>query len=135
MGEHEITVPASVEELDRLQAWAEEKTGGCSDAARSQLAVVIEELFVNIARYAYAGETGEVVARLAVRGADVVMSFEDQGAAFNPLDYPAPDPNAALEERGIGGLGIYLARAMTDRLSYQRINGKNHLSFSKRIKP
>ncbi|MBP3690070.1 MAG: ATP-binding protein, partial [Schwartzia sp.] len=63
----------------------------------------------------------------------VTLSFEDEGVAFNPLDRKPPDLTPAVRRRQIGGLGIFLARSMSDEIGYERKDGKNILTIKKKM--
>jgi sigma-B regulation protein RsbU (phosphoserine phosphatase) len=60
----------------------------------------------------------------------VALQFEDSGPPFNPLEWPDPDTKAAIEDRNIGGLGIYMVKKMTGQTSYERLDGKNLLTIT-----
>jgi anti-sigma regulatory factor (Ser/Thr protein kinase) len=131
----EITLPAALDELDRLLDWgsgAMEETK-CDGKTRNQIMVVTEELFVNIASYAYPETPGEVVVRISLEGPQLVMQFEDSGIAFNPLEHTMPDVTAGIADREIGGLGIFLARKWIDQMVYKRDNEKNIMTLYKTI--
>jgi sigma-B regulation protein RsbU (phosphoserine phosphatase) len=140
---YEITLPAAVVGLDLLQAWVADilKAHECPDKICNQIEVVTEELFVNIASYAYAGEagisgeasTGAVIVRINCDGKTIMMQFEDSGIAFNPLEQAMPDIKASMQDRKIGGLGIFLTRKWMDEVSYKKENGKNILTIRKTI--
>jgi anti-sigma regulatory factor (Ser/Thr protein kinase) len=135
--DNEITLLAKVDELDRLLAFISNilEEAGLPARICSQLAVVGEELFVNIASYAYPdGGEGKARVRLRVEEARIVQQFEDSGVPFNPLEHEMPDVTAGIEERSIGGLGIYLARKWMDTIEYQRLEAKNVLTLYKAIK-
>jgi sigma-B regulation protein RsbU (phosphoserine phosphatase) len=132
----ELKLSASIDELDRLQEWVEEilEQESCTVKACSQLAVVVEEVFVNIVRYAYNGAAGETIVRMALQGPVLAMQFEDSGKPFNPLEYPAPDIAADLEDRAIGGLGIYMTRKWMDDVTYERLGNRNLFTIYKKIR-
>jgi anti-sigma regulatory factor (Ser/Thr protein kinase) len=98
----------------------------------TKILISAEEIFVNISNYAYNPETGAATIRLfaAVDGT-VVLVFEDEGAKYNPLEKSDPDTNATLDERNIGGLGIFMVKQMMDFIDYKRENGRNILVFGK----
>ncbi|GHV91020.1 histidine kinase [Spirochaetia bacterium] len=131
----ELNLPARLEELESLQALVEEFLDheGYGPKICNQVSVVTEELFVNIARYAYNGNAGEALVRIGVERPFLTLQFEDAGKPFNPLDQPPPDTNASLEDRPIGGLGIFLTMKMMDEVHYERIDGKNCLTIRKKI--
>lgn len=103
---------------------------GCDPKSRLALQTVLEEVYVNIATYSGASEVELTVRR---EGGDVVLSFADNGAAFNPLLQSEPDVHLPVEERSIGGLGILMIRRMTDRQSYCYENGRNTLTLVRRV--
>ena len=82
------------------------------------LSLALEEAFVNIAHYAYEGRS---------------ITLKDQGMAFDPLSMADPDINAGVEERKIGGLGIYMIKQSTDSCAYERVNGYNILTLMKKL--
>lgn len=133
--DREVVLPASLEDLERLQKWVEEtlEEAGCDGRIAGRIGVAVEEIFVNIAKYAYDGKSGEATVRFRVEKPWLVMEFEDRGKPFNPLDFPRPDLSASLEDRPVGGLGIFLAVKMMDKVGYQRIDGKNRLSVWKNL--
>jgi anti-sigma regulatory factor (Ser/Thr protein kinase) len=130
----EIVVSATIDELDRLLEWISDNLEEeCPGKISNQIAVVTEELFVNIASYAYPGKTGDVTIRISLDALRLVMQFEDSGIAFNPLEHELPNVNTGIEDRKIGGLGIYLTRKWMDEVIYQWKNGKNVLTIVKQI--
>ncbi len=93
--------------------------------------LVLEELFLNVANYAYAGESGEIEIACGMQCSEDQGRFHlcitDWGRPFDPMAAPAPDIAAALEDREVGGLGIHLVKEMTDALEYSRKNDANTL--------
>ena len=103
-----------------------------------QLDLAVEEIFVNIAHYAYAPDTGDVEIFCSVeKNKDghslLTIIFKDSGIPFNPLTRPDPNPAATLEERGIGGWGIFLTKKYMDTVTYDHADGKNILTLTKQI--
>jgi anti-sigma regulatory factor (Ser/Thr protein kinase) len=93
--------------------------------------LVLDELWVNVVRYS--GATGDVEVSLDTDADEVRLEIADDGRPFDPLSEAVePDLDAALEERPIGGLGIFLVREMMDELHYRREDGKNRLAMVKR---
>lgn len=88
-----------------------------------------EEIFANIASYAYTEKTGNIEAELQKTDENIILEFKDEGTAYNPLERPDPDINLPPEERPIGGLGIFMTKEMTDDISYKRENNKNILTL------
>ena len=98
-----------------------------------QVRVVLEELAINVISYGF--ESGGNLFEVVLRSAPdrLVIECSDDSWPFNPLtDSPAPDVEAALEDRNVGGLGIHLVRTMMDEVEYERKDGKNCLTLVKR---
>ena len=95
----------------------------------------MDELFSNIARYAYTPKSGEAAVAFAYDEAakEVSITFTDSGVPFNPLERSTPDTHVPLERRSIGGLGIHLVRKTMDGMEYEYRNGKNILTIHKLI--
>ncbi len=97
--------------------------------------LVIEELVLNIMDYGYDDDGAEHEIEISLKSdhESVTIDITDEGRAFDPLnDAPEPDVTTPLEERAVGGLGVYLARTMMDELTYRRENRRNHLTLVKR---
>jgi len=135
--DREIRLPARIDELDQLLEWLEGILEGQPGKIIHGVCLAVEELFVNIASYAYRGfpegPLREATIRLALRDSCLILQIEDSGKAFNPLEYPKPDTHAPLEDRPIGGLGIYLTRKVMDEMDYARVGEKNILTFRKNL--
>ncbi len=127
--------PAAVAALaEQVEEFA--RRCGCAAPAAQQLALVAEEVLTNIARHAWPDDAPRsfAVAVEARRGEDsveVTLTTEDDGIPFDPTAAAAPDLEAALEDRPIGGLGIHFIRSMTDSQSYSRVEGSNRLILRK----
>lgn len=123
---------AQVENLYEIMDFVVQGTAdvGLSPRKMMQLELVTEELVVNISQHAYAGQGGDI--RVVVRKADdfLQLVFSDEGAAFDPTTAEEPDVDAALEDREIGGLGIYLVHKLVDKVEYQRLNNQNILTLT-----
>lgn len=122
--------------LEAVAAWTEEAQEFCArhgapDGAAYQVALVFEEILANVVEHN--GPAVRIEASLEAGGGELRGEVVDDGAAFDPLDAPAPDLAATLEERAVGGLGIHLARTLTDGIGYERSGGRNRLSFVKRL--
>ena len=91
--------------------------------------MITEESFVNIVSYAYKTKKGMVKINIEKNKENIKLSFTNSGVKFNPLDIPEPDIDKNINEREIGGLGIYIAKKMSDNVLYQYKKGKNILTF------
>ena len=133
----ELVVPAQVEKLPEVLAFLEGQLeeAGCSPKAQMQLAVAAEEIFVNIASYAYAPGTGTATVRVTLTEEPhtAEVTFLDSGAPFDPLAREDPDVSLSAEEREIGGLGIFMTKKTMDKVHYDYKDGQNVLTLVKRI--
>ena len=128
--------PAQQDQLEQVQRFVEEQVEQyeCPDKVKFQLAVAVEEIFVNIAHYAYHPEqAGTATIRCCVGGdpLQVTIQFLDNGKPFNPLAKEDADITLSAEERRIGGLGILMVKKSMDRMSYDYTGGKNILTIEK----
>lgn len=95
--------------------------------------IALEELLTNVILYAYEDDgEHDITLRLSDNAEELVVELEDAGRAFNPLDNPDPDVTLPLEEREVGGLGIFLVRKFMTDLVYQRAEGKNRMGLKKK---
>ena len=133
----ELKVQAAVENIPEVTAFVDGQLEAidCPMKAQMQIDVAIDELFGNIAHYAYASGTGEATVRFGYDEASQTASitFIDSGAPYNPLEKEDPDVTAPAEKRGIGGLGIFLVKKTMDAMRYERRDGQNWLTIEKRI--
>ena len=131
------TFPAIVDELPEVISFVEETLEGygCSMKIQTAICIAIEEVFVNVANYAYKGEIGDV--RIDINFDDntrnVTFLVSDKGIPFNPLDKADPDITLSLEEREIGGLGIFITKKTMDEVRYTFENEENILTIIKKI--
>jgi anti-sigma regulatory factor (Ser/Thr protein kinase) len=97
--------------------------------------LALEEIFMNVVMHGSpGGRVPRVEVSLALRDGCLTLMIEDDGPSFDPLSLTAPDVTASLEERRVGGLGVYLVRQMMDAVSYQRLGGRNQLRMTKRVR-
>ncbi len=123
---------ATLENLEELQSFiAKSATTHFSKERIQQILLASEEALVNIISYAYdKNAPGQVCVRCSMtENNQFMIRFEDQGIEFNMLCVEAPDVAASLEERAIGGLGVFFIRQMVDNVIYQRKGGSNILTF------
>ena len=127
---------ARTKNIDAITAFVEEhlEALGCPLKTQIQIDVALDEVFANICNYAYPDRTDKpawVRFEVLDEGRKVRITFEDEGIPFNPLLIPAPDTTLSLEERGIGGYGIFIVRRTMDEVTYERHENRNVLSFTK----
>lgn len=131
----ELKIEAKTERLAEVQAFVNDilEANECSMKAQMQIEIAVEELFVNIASYAYAPETGDAVIRAGVTDKVAEIVFIDSGVPYDPLAKADPDVTLSAAERQIGGLGIYMVKKSMDDIRYEHKDGKNILTIRKHI--
>jgi len=133
----ELTVEAKVETIERVTDFvnAELEAMDCPMKTQMQIDVAIDEILANVASYAYGTGSGTVTVRMIVQPEPraVILRFIDDGMPFDPLEKEEPDTTLSVEERPIGGLGIFLVRKTMDEVGYEYRDGKNILQIKKRF--
>lgn len=133
----ELTINATIENVAAVTAFVDEQLEqlDCPVKTQLQVDVAIDELFGNIANYAYNPEVGAATVRVEVteNPLAVVITFIDNGIPYDPLAKADPDITLSAEEREIGGLGIYMVKKTMDDISYEYRNGQNILRIRKNI--
>ena len=134
---HELTVAAEIDRLHDVLSFVDDllEQHDCHMKAQMQIDVALEELFVNIAHYAYPDSTGDATIRVGFTSESVQITLIDSGIPYDPLAKPDPDVTLNAQDRPIGGLGIFMTKKLMDDISYQYSNGKNRLTIKKGIKP
>ena len=130
-----LEVPALKENLSQVISFVGERLeeAGCGMKLQIQLETAVEEIFINIASYAYPEKQGTAVIELSCENGTAQITFTDQGIPFDPLARTDPDTTLPAEARPIGGLGILMVKKMMDKVTYRRENGCNILSIQKKI--
>jgi anti-sigma regulatory factor (Ser/Thr protein kinase) len=135
MCKHTLEVTTAIENMSKVIAFAEENTKFLENRkAARQLAIVTEELAVNIFNYAYGGQRGKFTFSITNDHKErrIIMEFRDSGSEFNPLLREEPDITKDIFKREIGGLGIMMSKKLTDEQHYVRENGQNVLTVIKK---
>ncbi len=131
----ELNIAADKNNLEKVLAFVDEQLEihDCPPKAQMQVDVAVEELFVNIANYAYSPEIGGAIVRVEIKEhpLSVEITFIDNGVPYDPLAKPDPDVTLSAEEREIGGLGIYMVKKSMDNISYEYKEGRNILKIEK----
>ncbi len=132
----EMTLDAIVVNLDKVLGFLDGQLEAvsCPLKVQTQLDIALEELFVNIASYAYPGTIGQATIRISVTETEAVITLVDQGIPYDPLKKKDPDVTLSAEERQIGGLGIYMVKKSMDEISYEYKDGRNILTFMKKLR-
>lgn len=133
----ELTIDATVENITSVTDFVDEQLEefGCPLKAKMQIDIAIDELFGNIAHYAYKPDVGPATVRVEVNENPlaVIITFIDHGVQYDPLSAEEPDTTLSAEERSIGGLGIYIVKKSMDEITYEYKDGQNILKIKKNI--
>ena len=134
-GNTQLIVPADRGEFAVLQQWLLSIAAelDMQERTKKQLMICCDEIFTNIASYAYLDGNGSVAITIEFvsETQSLRIIFSDSGIAFNPLEISEPDTKAALSERKIGGLGMFMVKKMMDSVEYCRQDDKNILTITK----
>ena len=130
-----ITIDAVCENLHAVQRSLLPVLNDCpfSPGVRMDLEIAVEEIFLNIASYAYAPDQGQVTIEAETDEQGIAIAFIDSGKPFNPLQQPVPDVSAPWYARRVGGLGLFMVRQKMDAVEYEYRDGCNVLSIRKTV--
>ena len=132
-----LTLVNQLSEVSKISGFVEAfgAEEGLKPEAVFSLNLALDEVVTNVIRYAHDddGQEHPIVVRLALERDVLTAQVEDDGRAFNPLEAPAPDLDASLDERPIGGLGIFLVRSVMNSVEYRREDGRNVLIMRKNL--
>ena len=133
----ELIVEADRMNLPQVQAFIDEQLEevGCPMPAQISIDIAVEELFVNIASYAYGNGSGKAVVQVTVHEdpLSVEITFIDNGAPYDPLAKADPDTTLSVKERKKGGLGIFMVKKSMDNVSYEYKDGNTILTIKKNL--
>lgn len=128
-----ITLEASLENLEMISSflhkWA--KKASLSIHSENELLLAVEEVYVNIVKYAYPESLGKVTIHCRIDEDSLVLKIKDEGIPFNPLQLPEPHLISCLKERKVGGLGVFLMRRFVDKVKYEKQGKYNVLTLVK----
>lgn len=125
-----------VSELDRVMSFVSDlcTRNSISPEIEYDLNLALDEMIINVTQHAFAkGEEHFYTLQITLTPEEFTACIEDDGKEFNPLNHPAPDLDAPLEQRKEGGLGIFLVRQIMTSVEYQRVAGKNLLTLKKKL--
>ncbi len=133
----ELVIEAERKNLPKVQAFIDEQLEavGCPVRTQTAIDIAVEELFVNIASYAYLPEIGIAVVQVTVHEEplSVEITFIDHGKQYDPLAMEDPDTTLSVKERKKGGLGIFMVKKSMDNVTYEYKDGKNILTITKKL--
>ena len=131
------TFPAKVEALSDVLGFVDRvlESYECPMKIQTAICVAIEEVFVNVAHYAYDDGEGDMMLGIGFdeESRNITFRMSDKGTPFDPLKKPDPDITLSAEEREIGGLGIFITKKTMDTVTYAYENGENILTMIKKI--
>lgn len=132
-----LTLEATLENVEKVTEFVDAalEKYDCSPKAEVQINIAIDEIFSNIARYAYDPKIGKAEVEIEVieDPLSVIITFTDGGVPYDPLKKADPDITLSAEERQIGGLGIFMVKKSMDDISYEYKDGKNILTIRKNL--
>ena len=130
-----ITAEAKIENIALVTDFVNSilEKNECSMKVQMEIDIVIDEIFSNIAYYAYAPGSGEATVQVEIEDSPkrLELVFIDRGIPYNPFENKDPDVTLDIEERKIGGLGIFLVKEMMDEVLYEYVDGQNILKLIK----
>jgi serine/threonine-protein kinase RsbW len=128
-----VTVPATLDSLGAIAEYvlAAAASAGLDKRAAYKLRLAVDEIVTNIIIYGYADADllGALELSADIADGTLTVSIEDSGVAYDPRQAPVPDTSLPLEERPIGGLGVYLAMKSVDEFQYERAGDRNRSTF------
>ncbi len=134
---NELLIEATTDNLEAVQNFVNKhlEETDCPPKTQMQIGLAVEEIFVNIAHYAYAPRLGSAMVRVEVfdNPLCVCISFIDNGVPYDPLAKQDPDITLSANDRQIGGLGIFMTKKIMDDISYEYKNGQNILKLKKNL--
>ncbi len=133
----ELQIEASLENIEVVTDFINKQLEevDCPMKVQIQIAVAIDELMSNIARYAYTAEVGMVTVQFELKENEkaVIITFIDSGVPYDPLAKSDPDISLSAEDRDLGGLGIFMVKKTMDSMKYEYKNGHNILTIQKKL--
>ena len=131
-----LQVKAEKERLNEIIQFVDDilMKAHCPMKTQLIMEVAVEEIFINIASYAYVKMNSDeniVEIECGVLDHTIYLSFKDKGKAYNPLEKKDPNLNVSIDQRTIGGLGIYMVKSMVDEISYEHLDDTNILYIKK----
>lgn len=131
-----VNIVNELSELERLTEVLEDyfRNNNISGKINNTISLALDEIITNIISYGYSDDQRHMIKLDFLVDPDfLTVIVEDDAQPFNPLEQPEPDISAPLEEKQVGGLGIYLIRSLLDILNYERINNKNVFTMKKKL--
>ncbi len=135
--EDSIVIQASVSNLSKVMLWISRQLDcyKIDEKKKKHIELALEEAIVNIMFHAYAPNQGMLKVHVAFDKGHKELKFEiqDQGKPFNPLQFQDPNIKQHLDDRKVGGLGIYFMKKVSDHIFYERVKDTNVLTIKNEI--
>lgn len=132
-----ITINANLDNISSVEDFIDEclEDNNIPLNIQTGISVAVDEIASNIARYAYPENSGNMTVEVDVRQQEcrVCIKFIDNGIPYNPLTHDDPDVSLDIENRKIGGLGIYMVKKSMDEVKYEFIDNQNILTIVKKV--
>lgn len=128
-----LIIDAKTDNLQEVNTFIEPHIKKCDDKTKKEIELCIEEIFVNIANYAYKNTIGKVEINIESNNQEIKITFKDNGKKFNPLEQKEPNKKSKAKDRKVGGLGIFLVREYMDNIEYKNENEQNILIITKKL--
>lgn len=132
-----VKMPATLDSLEDMLDYIINGLSGIETDKKlvNQIRLSCEEVLVNVISYAYQDAAGyvEIICEIPTNKGEIFIQFVDEGVPYNPLLNPDPDLDSPIEDRSIGGLGVYLYKTIMDKVTYERKDEKNILTFIKKL--
>lgn len=127
-----LCLPARIESLARFRDFVLQKLqdGNVSRACYPKVELILEEILTNVFNYAYAGGRGDAELACELRNGMLQLRVADRGRPFNPLEATPPNLTGDIQQRDVGGLGIYFVMKTVDKIAYERRDGRNIITLS-----
>ena len=131
----ELRVKAEINNLDDVILFIGEILNNtlCTFKQRFAIEEAVEEIFVNISKYAYYPKIGEALIKVNLEKDYIEITFIDSGIEYNPLEKEDPDINLSVDDRPIGGLGIFMVKNLMDEVKYKYEDNHNILIIKKKL--
>ena len=133
----ELLIEAVVDNLDDVNLFVHKFIEQVEVSKRTlmQLDLIVEEIFVNISNYAYAPNIGlvKILLNIETTPLAILLTFIDSGIPYNPLEKSDPNVHLSIDDRQIGGLGIFITKNLVNDISYRFVDGQNVLQLTKSL--
>ena len=130
-GHYSLVMRNDIQQIPTLAEWID--TLGLPQDLNMPINLALEETVTNVMLYAYPGKSGRVLVEAETSPGQVIFTISDTGIAFDPTKQEEPDITQGVEDRPIGGLGIYLVKQIMDDVRYERKEDKNILTLLKKL--